>query len=412
MESVSIGIWAHVGSMDENDNERGMSHFIEHMLFKGTETRSARSIADEMDHLGGYLNAFTDKEYTCFYVKVLDDYVESAFDIIADMCLNSVFDPEEIAREKNVVIEEIKRHEDTPETYVHDRMPELLWKDSRIGYAVIGLADVIKSLTREDMVRYLHDHYNPSNLVISAAGNIEHQQLVDIASKRFAGLAPKDLGRKDQLVNISGGREMVDRQTEQVHFCMGVSGCSQDDDDKYVLAVIDAALGGGMSSRLFQEIREARGLAYSVGSYAAAMKAAGLFAIYGGCSVENLREVMDLIENECAIVGRDSLSADELERAKNQIRAALVLGQESMSNRMSRLAKSELYFGKIVRLDDIIGKIVAISRDDVARLADRLFSASNFAVSAIGRFEDYTDRVLENGLMKGANVVAHKDKSD
>jgi len=395
VDSVSVGVWAQAGARDEVPARHGMSHFVEHMLFKGTNKRSARQIADEMDSLGGHLNAFTDKEFTCYYAKVLGEHLPIALDVISDMVLNSVFDPEEINREKNVVLEEIKRHQDTPEDEVHDVLAQTLWKGHQLGNSVIGTRSVVKGITRESLISYVEEFYRPDALLICAAGNVDHRQLVDMVGEEFGRLegkrAPRELIPADAHLDFN----LIDKSTEQVHFCLGTSGFAQHCYEKYALAAVDSVLGGGMSSRLFQEIRESRGLAYAIGSYSASYQEAGLFVIYGGTSVENVEIVMDLTRKECDNMGRNGVTDTELERAKNQIRGALVLGQESMSNRMSRLAKSELYFGRIIRMEEIISAIINVKKDDVTEVASRLFSDSKFTIAAIGPFKKHSDILHE-----------------
>ncbi|MEN6357211.1 MAG: pitrilysin family protein [Armatimonadota bacterium] len=398
VDSVSVGIWAHAGSRDEIDSRMGISHFIEHMLFKGTHTRSAKQIADEMDGLGGHLNAFTDKEFTCYYAKVLREHLSKAVDIVSDMVLNSVLDPVEMDREKNVVLEEIGRHQDTPEDHVHDLLAEVLWKGHRLGNSVIGSSVVVKNLTRDDLLAYLHELYCPDALVISAAGNIDHREFVDLVAKAFGDLSGKRTPRVMHDAQVHLDVRVIDKSTQQVHFCLGTHGYAQDCKEKYALAAIDSALGGGMSSRLFQEIREKRGLAYAIGSYSASYQEAGMFAIYGGTSIQNIKYVLELTQIECDNIKKSSVTDAELERAKNQIRGALVLGQESMSNRMSRLAKSEMYFGRLVRLEEIIDSIMAVTKDDVASVASQLFDDSKFAIAAIGPFKKHADLIKDSML--------------
>lgn len=398
VDSVSVGIWAHAGSRDEIDSRLGMSHFIEHMLFKGTQSRSAKQIADEMDCLGGHLNAFTDKEFTCYYAKVLREHLSKAIDIVSDMVLNSVLDPVELEREKNVVLEEIKRHHDTPEDHVHDLLAEILWKGHRLGNSVIGSSKVIQQLTRDDLIAYLNEFYCPDAFVISAAGNIDHSEFVDLVQKSFGLLTGKRTPRLNEAAGVHLNVKLIDKATQQVHFCLGTRGYSQECTEKYALAAIDSALGGGMSSRLFQEIRENRGLAYSIGSYSASYLEAGMFAIYGGTSIQNIKYVLELTQAECGNIKKSSVTDAELERAKNQIRGALVLGQESMSNRMSRLAKSEMYFGRMVRLEEIIQSIMRVTKDDVAAVASSLFDDTKFAVAAIGPFKTHSE-LIKNSLL-------------
>jgi len=387
VDSVSVGIWVHAGSRDETRLRLGMSHFAEHMLFKGTESRSARQIADEMDSLGGHLNAFTDKEFTCYYAKVLHEHLPIALDVLSDMVLHSVLDPVEIEREKNVVLEEIKRHKDTPEDNVHDLLAETIWKGHRLGNPVIGSASVVERITRDQLLEYMRDTYRPDALLISAAGNVEHARLVDSVAAAFGHLSGSRVRRKASQVEARFEVKTVEQSTEQVHFCLGTPGYPQDKSEKYAVATIDAVLGGGMSSRLFQEIRENRGLAYAIGTYSASYQEGGLFAVYGGTSMSNFRKVLDLTLAECRSIGVNSVTDAELERAKNQIRGALVLGQESMSNRMSRLARNDLYFGRTVRLQEIIKSITDVSRDDVAAVASALFEKSSFTLAAVGPFK-------------------------
>lgn len=401
VDSVSVGIWLQVGSRDEEDNQRGISHFVEHMLFKGTNNRSARQIADQMDDLGGHLNAFTDKEFTCYYAKILREHLSQALGILSDMVLNSVYDPAEIEREKNVVLEEINRHQDTPEDHVHDLLAQILWKGHRLGNSVIGSDKVVESLTRDDIVGYIDKLYRPDSIVIAAAGNVDHKEFADQVTQHFGGLTGNRPPRIDIPVSAQANIQVIDKKTEQVHFCLGTRGFAQKEKEKYAVAALDAILGGGMSSRLFQEIRENRGLAYAIGTYSASYAEGGMFAVYGGTSIKNVKFVLELTQAECDNIGKNSVTDAELERAKNQIRGALVMGQESMSNRMSRLSKSEMYFGRIVGLDEIINLITAVSRDDVASVASKLFAESKFALAAIGPFKKHS-KLVEGSLIAKA----------
>lgn len=386
VDSVSMGIWASAGSRDEKPEERGVSHFLEHMLFKGTEKRTARQIADEMDMIGGHLNAFTDKEFTCYYAKVLSEHLPVAMDVLSDMFLHSLFDNVELEREKNVVLEEIKRHEDTPEDLVHDLFAEVLWRKHRLGWSVIGSRKTVKNLTSDILREYVRSLYTPDRVIISAAGKLDHDKLVEMVAEEFAelqGTSTREMDTED-----GGARESVmkTKSVEQVHFCIGTPGYSQHDDRRYSIAVMDSALGGGMSSRLFQEIRENRGLVYAIGSYVLSYRDTGLLGIYGGTSMENLDEVLGLVSQECQNLKKSNATNAEIERGKNQIKGALVLGQESMSNRMGRLAKSEIYHGRVVPLQEVIDKVTAVTREDIARVADELFGEPEFTLAAIGPF--------------------------
>ncbi|MDI6826944.1 MAG: pitrilysin family protein [Armatimonadota bacterium] len=387
VQSVSVGVWVGSGSRDENDSNRGISHFIEHMLFKGTKNRTAQQIADAFDSIGGHLNAFTEKEYTCYFAKVLAEHTPIAIEVIGDMLLNSIFDPTEIEREKNVVLEEIKRHEDSPDDLVHDIFAQTILGEHPLGRSVLGDKETVGKLTREDIVSYLRNRYTPSNMVIAAAGNLNHQEFVNQVADIFEALTGEMAEISRTAPTFHSKSSLKQKTTEQVHFCLGTRGFSHGEKDKYTLAIIDTALGGGMSSRLFQEVREKRGLAYSIGSYSISYRESGLFAAYGGTSIKSLDEVMELVKSEFASIRKSGLTDKELERAKNQIRGALVLGQESMSSRMLRLGKTELYLNRIVPLEEIIKSIMDVSPADIIRVANEVFDESTMSLAAIGPFD-------------------------
>jgi predicted Zn-dependent peptidase len=384
--SVSIGIWADAGSRDENMLNSGISHFIEHMLFKGTERRSARQIADEFDSIGGQLNAFTEKEYTCYFAKVLSEHLPVAVDVLADMFLNSVLDPQEIDLERNVVLEEIKRHEDTPDDLVHDIFVQTVWGGHPLGNSILGSREVVSDLTRAGLSQYMREMYTPDSIVIAAAGNLVHEDLVAQIAEHFGHLQGRRAIEAHTEPAFSVASKLTEKRTEQVHFCIGTRGFSHLDTERYTLAVIDTTLGGGMSSRLFQEIREKRGLAYAIGSYSASYREGGLFTVYGGTSIENVEEALQLIRTEFGNILRHNITEEELIRAKNQIRGALVLSQEGMSSRMIRMAKSELYFGRAVSLEELIDAIMQVSHDDVEQVARHIFGESAFPMVAVGPF--------------------------
>ncbi|HUV03813.1 MAG TPA: pitrilysin family protein [Armatimonadota bacterium] len=388
IESVSVGIWVTSGARAESASRRGISHFIEHMLFKGTETRTAKQIADEFDFIGGQLNAFSEKEYTCYFARVLAEHLPCAVDVLTDMLLNSTLAPHEIELEKNVVLEEIKRHEDTPDELVHDLFAETAWGGHPLGHAVLGNRESVEKLTRDGLVEFMLTKYTPDGVVVAAAGNLVHEELVDKISSLFGGMKGKKADPSRTAPSFSGKSVLADKDTEQVHFCIGAPGFSQLDPEKYTLVVIDATLGGGMSSRLFQKIREERGLVYAIGSYSPAYREGGLFAVYGGTSLKNVEEVLRLIRSEFSNVLTGNITAEELTRAKNQIRGALVLAQESMSSRMIRMAKSELYFGRPVPLEEVIDAVLKVTHDDIAQVASQIFGESAFAVAAVGPFKD------------------------
>jgi predicted Zn-dependent peptidase len=387
VQSVALGIWVDTGARDETEEHSGISHFIEHLLFKGTERRTALQIAEEFDAVGGQLNAFTDKEYTCFYAKVLPEHTGLALDVIADMLCNSLLDPEEVEREKNVVIEEIKRHEDTPDELIHDIFLETLWPGHPLGRSVIGRPEVIAALTRDDIVDYVRRHYLPQRMVIAAAGNLSHGSLLECIERYFGGMNGAPLPRTPVAPAVHAGTVEVSRSTEQVHFCVGTRGFNQDEDDRYPLGLIDTAVGGGMSSRLFQEVREKRGLCYAIGSYTASYREAGMFAVYAGTSPENASEVRTLIQYELQRLAQSGLGEAELQRAKNQIRGAVLLGLDSMSGRMTRLGKSMLYYDRVISPFEVVEKVEAVTADDVRRVCGSLFSG-DYAYAAVGPFDE------------------------
>ncbi len=390
VQSASIGIWVGVGSRDETDEIRGISHLIEHMLFKGTERRNAQQIADDMDRIGGYLNAFTDKEYTCYYAKVLTEYIPQCVDILSDMFLNSTFDPEELAREKNVVLEEIKRHEDQPDDLVHEIFYETIWPAHALGKPIIGTVETVSSLGRAHLTDYTRSRYTPDTIVVAAAGNLDHNQIVDMVAERFSRLSgSKAVWRHPDTNPVPEiGTRLVSKPVEQIQLVTGVPAYSQLDDRKYPLSLLDIILGGGMSSRLFQEIREKKGLAYSVGTYSSAYREGGLFGVYAGTSPETADEVVDITRIECTKICAENVSDDELLRAKNQVRAGLVMGQESMSNRMNRIGKDEILFDRIIPLEEVMDKITSVTPDDINVIARDLMGNREFTMAQVGPFDD------------------------
>jgi predicted Zn-dependent peptidase len=390
VQSASIGIWVGVGARDEADPLRGISHVIEHMLFKGTKTRDAQQIADEIDMVGGYLNAFTDKEYTCYYCKVLSEYIDVAVDVLSDMFLHSTVDPAELRREQNVILEEIKRHEDQPDDLIHDIFFQTIWPDHVLGKSVIGTSQTVASFTQDHLFDYMHTRYTPDTIVIAAAGNLEHKQVVEMISQRFGDLkgTRADWRDPDSVPKAHIAEANVSKPVEQIHVVLGVPGYSQTDDNRYKMSVLDTVLGGGMSSRLFQEIREKRGLAYSVGSYSAGYREGGIFAVYAGTSPETSGEVISIVKDEFAKVAEHNISSDELIRAKNQIRGSMVMAQESMSSRMMRIGKNELVHDRVIPIDEIMGKVQALTLDDIHDCAKYLFGTGEYTMVQVGPMEE------------------------
>ena len=387
VQSASVGLWVGVGSRDEQDKIRGISHFIEHMLFKGTGRRTAREIADEVESRGGHLNAFTGKETTCYETRVLAEDVGLACDILTDMFRNSLFDPEEMEREKRVVIEEIKMYEDTPEEMVHDVFEQTLFGKHNLGQPIIGSEKTVSGLSRADITGYIDAQYRPDRIVLAAAGNLEHSELVALAERTLGDLSGTTPARKDKAPHVSGKSKQVrKRDVEQVHFVMGTQGYSKSDKNRYSLSILNNVLGGNMSSRLFQEIREKRGLAYSVGTYGRSYQDGGYFCAYGGTSPDTYEQVLELTRKEFANVRKSGLTDDELGKAKTQVRGAIVLGMESMNARMNRYGDSLLSYGRVIPIAEVLSEYEAVTHDTIAQVADQVLSEDKLTLTAIGSF--------------------------
>jgi predicted Zn-dependent peptidase len=392
VRSASVGVWVGAGSNWEHPVNMGVSHFIEHMLFKGTERRSARQIAREIDGRGGNLNAFTAKEHTCYYAKVLDEHLPIALDVLADMVQHSVFDPGEIEKEKGVIIEEIKMYEDVPDDLVHDLFATAMWSDHALGRPIVGTDETVQSFTREQLLGYLQEHYTPENIVVAAAGNIRHEQVAELAAQAFARLSGRPQGARtwpESPADLQRSRALLRvKETEQAHLVLGVKGLHQDHEELYALHLLNTVLGGGASSRLFQEIREERGLAYSVYSYQSSFKDTGNFAVYAGISPAVVEQVLDLILRGFREAGRHGLSAEELSEAKEQLKGQIMLGLESTTGRMSRLGRGELTFGHVHTPDEIIQRIDSVTGEQVEELAERLLLNEPLVLSAVGPIPD------------------------
>lgn len=384
VRSVTIGFWFRTGSRDENASNNGISHFIEHMVFKGTGSRSARQIAETIDAAGGQLNAFTSKEHTCYYARVLDQHLELAVEILSDMVLDSNFHTGDIDKEKGVILEEIRMYEDSPDELVHDLFTDAVLAGHPLGKGILGTEETVAAVTRTEMLTYLHDHYTAGNLVVAAAGNVTHDQVVTVV-ERYMGNHTGAATRLELCNCLPHGHNMVrSKDTEQVHICIGSLGFDRADPLRYALFVLDMALGGGMSSRLFQELREERGLVYAAYSYHTLFQDTGLFTIYAGCSPQNVTQVMQVIRHEFAAVVENGLADDELHRAKEQLKGSLMLSLESTANRMSRLAKAELFHDELLTPDELMACIDAVDSDDVHVVARRLLSPAEQVIACIG----------------------------
>ena len=384
VQSISLGLWVGAGSRDERPGERGITHFIEHMLFKGTSRRTAREIADEIESRGGSLNAFTDKEYTCYYARALAEHLEIVMDVLCDMLRGSLLDPAEIGRERNVVLEEIKRHKDDPEESIHDTFAETLWGSHPLGRPVIGTSRSVGALDREDVLRYIERHYTPDRIVVSVAGNVRHADAIALAERFLGDMSGSGSARRPHVPQPSGRTRIIRRRTEQAHFCLGATGCSQTSDDRYALMTLDTVLGGNMSSRLFQEIREKRGLAYAIGSYSVGYTESGMFVVHGGTSPATFDQVIDLTNQEMDKVRRDGLTEEEIAKSRTQLRGNLMLGLESMSSRMMRMGKSMLYHGRVPAVDEVLAKIAAVDAAAIGRVAASALDEASLTLAAIG----------------------------
>jgi predicted Zn-dependent peptidase len=380
VRSVSLGFWVLAGSRDEPPAISGSSHFLEHLLFKGTQTRSARDIAEAFDAVGGDVNAFTSKEYTCYYARILDKDLELAVDHLADMLQHSTLRSPDLEGERQVILEEIHMHEDSPEEVVHDLFTETLWPDHPLGRPVLGTADTIKAATRDKVRRFYRTHYVPGQLVVAAAGNLRHEDLLRMLDERMDVGRAVESGepagwrlRAHEAAPVSSSRPLIKRRkTEQAHICLGTNGLARSDPDRFAFLIVNGALGTGMSSRLFQEIREKRGLAYSVYSYHSQYTEAGLFGCYAGTTPVRAPEVISLLRAELDDVAGGGLTDEEFERAKGHVTGSMVLSLEDPGSRMSRIGKSEIGHGEILTVNDSLKRVQHVTLDDARRVAKRV----------------------------------------
>lgn len=389
LRSVTTGFWVGVGSRDEPLELSGVSHFIEHLLFKGTETRSARRIAEEFDAIGGELNAFSAKEYTCYYAKVLDENLEQALDIMVDMLLRSRMSPKDVDAERKVILEEIAMHEDSPDDIIHDLFVSALWESHPLGQSVLGNQNVIRALTSEDIRSFFKRFYYPENIVVAVAGNVEHERIVSLVERLMAMDGGRERHTRHCVVpEIKPHTVVYDRPTEQAHIVLGTQGLPRRHPGRFALAVLDNILGGGMSSRLFQKIREERSLAYSIFSYHSMYVETGLVAVCAGTSPENASAVMEIIKEEIDLLLEKGITSEELERSKGHIKGNLVLSLEDSGSRMTRLGKAEVCGGEILSLDELLKRVDAVTEEDVLKLADEIFGPRKLVAAVIGPFGD------------------------
>jgi predicted Zn-dependent peptidase len=387
VQSAAIGLWCRTGSRHELDTEEGITHLIEHMLFKGTPTRTAKEIAESIEGRGGMLNAFTDKESTCYYCRTLSDDAVNGIEVLTDMMLHSNFDPEELEREEEVVCEEIKRSVDEPGDHVHELHLEYRWGRHALGKPIIGTEESVRSFRREHILSYMDRRYRAENVMLSVSGNVDPDQ-IRAAAETTLGKLPSGV-TNSQVERPLGTKAMneVSKDTEQVHFCIGTDGISMYDEvDIPVMSILDSALGGSMSSRLFQEVRERRGLVYSIGSYTLTYGAGGAYTVYGGTSKKNWEEVKEITRREMNKVMQDGLSEAELERVKRSLAGNLVLALEGMNSRMMRMSRNEFNYERQITVEEALERLNKVTNSQVMELANRILTEERVSTTAIGPF--------------------------
>jgi len=384
VRSISIGVWLTRGSRHESAERGGIAHFVEHMLFKGTASRSAEDIAQAIDSIGGQLDAFTAKEYASYYIKVLDEHLPLAIDILSDIVMNPAFSPEDIEREKKVVVEEIKMVEDTPDDLVHELFTQSFWENHPLGRPILGTKETVESFNAELLRDYFRSVYTARNLIVAAVGNLEHDRVRELVGEKFGSLTEPGDPASDEAPRVVPKILVRNKELEQSHVCLGVGSYPQNHDDRYSSYVLNTLLGGSMSSRLFQNVREKRGLAYAVFSGLSAYRDAGSFTIYAGCSNEAVGEVIDLCVEELRGVKNARVPDAELQRSKDHLKGSLMLSLENTASRMSHLARQEIYFDRQFGLDETLVGIERVTTADVQRVAADLFRNGSLAATVLG----------------------------
>ncbi|HWB87273.1 MAG TPA: pitrilysin family protein [Bryobacteraceae bacterium] len=390
VRSVSVGLWIASGSRRETPEQNGISHFIEHMLFKGTTRRSAEDIARSVDSIGGNLDAFTAKELVCFNTKVLDQHLSLAFDVLADLILHPLFREEDIEKEKGVILEEIKMEADSPDYLVHEIFTSNFWKDHSLGKPILGTRETVKRFDSARIREYYESIYAPSNLIVTGAGNLTHERLVALVREHFESLPPGNPMPADNAPGTHARIALRNKKAlEQVHLCLGVPSYPLPHHERFACYVLNTLLGGGMSSRLFQNIRERQGLAYAVFSELNPYRDTGCLSIYAGTSLESARQVVESILKEFRQLKEQSVSEEELRRAKDHLKGSLMLSLESTASRMSNLARQEMYFGRFFSLDELVESIELVTADDVQRIARTFFDPKQIALTVLGNLENF-----------------------
>ncbi len=385
VRSVSLGVWLRTGSRSERESENGITHFLEHMVFKGTTKRSAEEIARSADSIGGHLDAFTAKECTSFSIKVLDEHLPRAMEMVADLLKNPLLRPDHIAKEAKVIQEEIKMIEDTPDDLVHEIFTQSYWRGHSLGRPILGTRQTVSGFNRRCLVDYFRRYYTPCNMVVAAAGHLAHAQVVDLTEKEFGKLpAGTQITAQPVPTPHPEIRYRHKKNLEQVHICVGTPAYPHAHQKRFACYVLNTVLGGGMSSRLFQNVREKRGLAYAVYSGLSTFRDAGCLSVYAGTSTENVRQVVDLIVEELGRLKSEPLGEEELQRSKDHLKGSTLLSLESTMSRMSNLARQEMYFGRHISLDEIAKLVDAVTADDVLAVARELFGPGSIALTVLG----------------------------
>ncbi|MEW9532275.1 M16 family metallopeptidase [Microbispora sp. NPDC049125] len=394
VRSVAVGMWVGIGSRDEAPEHMGATHFLEHLLFKGTATRDAMEISASIEGIGGEINAFTAKEYTCYYARVLDEDLPLAIDVLADVVTSSLITDDDVESERGVILEEIAMHDDDPSDVVHEQFSAELYGDTPIGRPILGNEESINALSRDRIREYYQRFYLPPRTVVSVAGNVDHERVVALVAAAYERAGALGGTAEPAVPRIGGpgvasrsGVRVVDRPTEQANLVLGTTGVSRTDDRRFALGVLNAALGGGMSSRLFQEIREKRGLAYSTYSYTSQYADTGQFGIYVGCLPSKVDDVLKICRDEVARVVTDGITAEEIVRGKGQMRGGLVLGLEDTGSRMSRIGKSELVYEQLMSVDEVLARIEAVTPDDIEQVAQDILNRP-LTLAVIGPYPD------------------------
>ncbi|MFA5918087.1 MAG: pitrilysin family protein [Candidatus Nanopelagicaceae bacterium] len=394
VRSAAIGIWVNVGSRDETPAVAGASHFLEHLLFKGTKTRTALEISSSIESVGGEMNAFTGKEYTCFYARVIDTDLPIAVDVISDLITSSLVTAADVDGERKVVLEEIAMRDDDPSDLVHDLFADTYYGDTQLGRSILGTVESISQMPRKNVYNYYKKRYLPQDLVVAVAGNIKHKTAVEMVEKALSRDGFLDIKGTPQIrpnaaikVREQQSVGLIKRKTEQAHMFYGVAGVSREDDRRFTVGILSAALGGGMSSRLFQEIREKRGLAYSVYSYAQQFAGSGLLGFYAGCHPTKAVEVVEIIREVLNDVAENGMSHEEIERAKGAVKGSLVLSQEDSGSRMSHLGKSEIVYGEVMSFDEILKRISAVTPEALRKVAGEIL-VQRPTLALVGPYKD------------------------